>query len=254
VNLSALAISLIVFVCVFGGAMLAMFLRGYLPEHHQSADSQRIVNLGAGIIGTMAALVLGLLVASAKGTYDAQNNELITVGAKIVMLDRGLAIYGPEANDSRELLRRALLQMIDRLWPQEQVAQADPSDSRWFNPAMLYESIERLSPKDDIQRSIKAMAVATMIDIAQTRWLMFEQQSVSISKPLLVILVFWLTVNFFSFGLFAPRNATVIGTLFLCALAVAGAVFLILELYRPFGGFIQISSTTLRNALAQLGH
>ena len=253
-NLSALAISLIVFVCVFGGAMLGMFLRGYLPEHHQSADSQRIVNLGAGIIGTMAALVLGLLVASAKGTYDAQNNELITVGAKIVMLDRGLAIYGPEANDSRELLRRALLQMIDRLWPHEQIAQADPSDIRSFNPAKLYESIERLSPKDDIRRSIKAMAVATMVDIAQTRWLMFEQQSVSISKPLLVILVFWLTVNFFSFGLFAPRNATVIGTLFLCALAVAGAVFLILELYRPFGGLIQIPSTTLRNALAELGH
>jgi hypothetical protein len=252
--MSALAISLIVFVCVFGGAMLGMFLRGYLPEHHQSADSQRIVNLGAGIIGTMAALVLGLLVASAKGTYDAQNNELITVGAKIVTLDRGLALYGPEANDSRELLRHAVLQMIDRLWPHEQVAQADLSDIRSFNPATLYESIERLSPKDDIQRSVKAMAVATMIDIAQTRWLMFEQQSVSISKPLLVILVFWLTVNFFSFGLFAPRNATVIGTLFLCALAVAGAVFLILELYRPFGGLIQISSTTLRNALAQLGH
>jgi hypothetical protein len=252
--MSALAISLIVFLCVFGGAMLGMLLRRYLPEHHQSADSQRIVNLGAGIIGTMAALVLGLLVASAKGTYDAQNNELITVGAKVVMLDRGLALYGPEAKDSRDLLRRTVLQMIQRLWPQEKIAHSDSEDVRSFNPATLYESIQRLSPKDEIQRTVKAFAIATMADIAQTRWLMFEQQSMSISRPLLGILVFWLTVNFFSFGLFAPRNATVIGTLFLCALSVAGAIFLIHELYRPFGGLIQIPSTTLRNALEQLGH
>ncbi len=252
--MSALAISFIVFVCVFGGAMLGMFLRRYLPEHHQSADSQRIVNLGAGIIGTMAALVLGLLVASAKGTYDAQNNELITVGAKIVMLDRGLALYGPEANDSRDLLRRTVLQMMRRLWPQEQIAQLDPSDAQSFNPATLYESIQRLSPKDEIQRSVKSLAITTMTQVAETRWLMFEQRNMSMSKPLLVILVFWLTVNFFSFGLFAPRNATVIGTLFLCALSVAGAIFLINELYQPFGGLIQIPSTTLRNALAQLGH
>jgi hypothetical protein len=252
--MSALAISLIVFVCVFGGAMLGMLLRGHLPEHHQSADSQRIVNLGAGIIGTMAALVLGLLVASAKGTYDAQNNELITVGAKVVMLDRGLALYGPEAKDSRDLLRRTVLQMIQRLWPNEQLAQSNGSNLHSFNPAMLYESIQRLSPKDEIQRSVKSLAIATMTQVAETRWLMFEQRSMSMSKPLLVILVFWLTVNFFSFGLFAPRNATVIGTLFLCALSVAGAIFLIHELYQPFGGLIQIPSTTLRNALAQLGH
>ena len=252
--MSALAISLIVFLCVFGGAMLGMVLRGYLPEHHQSAESQRIVNLGAGIIGTMAALVLGLLVASAKSTYDAQNNELITVGAKIVMLDRGLALYGSEAKDSRDLLRRTVLQMIQRLWPHEQLPQLDPSTVQSFNPVTLYESIQRLSPKDEIQRTVKSLAITTMTQVAETRWLMFEQQSMSMSKPLLVILVFWLTVNFFSFGLFAPRNATVIGTLFLCALSVAGAIFLIHELYQPFGGLIQIPSTTLRNALAQLGH
>jgi hypothetical protein len=251
--MNSIEISLIVFACIFGGAMLGMFLRAHLPEHHQTADSQRIVNLGAGIIGTMAALVLGLLVASAKSAYDTQNNELITVGAKVVMLDRGLSFYGPEAKDARDLLRRAVSEMIERLWPNEQRPQADPSDAQSVTPAVLYESIQRLSPQNETQRSIKALAISTITDVAQTRWLMFEQQSMSISKPLLVILVFWLTVNFSSFGLFAPRNATVIATLCLCALAVAGAIFLILELYRPFGGFIQIPSTTLRNALAQLG-
>lgn len=251
--MSPIAVSLVAFACVFGGAMLGMFLRGRLPEHHQSADSQRIVNLGAGIIGTMAALVLGLLVASAKGTYDAQNNELITMGAKIVLLDRGLSVYGPEAQDARDLLRRSVAQMIERLWPNEQRSQTDPSGTRSAGPAELYETIQKLSPQNETQRSIKAAAVGIVTEVAETRWLMFEQQGLSISKPLLVILVFWLTINFFSFGLFAPRNATVIATLCLCALAVAGAIFLILELYRPFGGFIQIPSATLQNALAQLG-
>ena len=142
--------------------------------------------------------------------------------------------------------------MIERLWPNEQRSQS-PSDGQPADPAKLYEAIQRLSPQNEMQRSIKAQALAIVTDVAQTRWLMFEQKSLSISKPLLVILVFWLTINFFSFGLFAPRNATVIVTLCLCALAVAGAIFLILELYRPFGGMIQIPSTTLRSALAQIG-
>ncbi len=251
--MSALAVSMIVFACIFGGAMLGMFLRGFLPEHHQSAESQRIVNLGAGIIGTMAALVLGLLVASAKGTYDAQSNEVITMGAKMVLADRGLALYGPEAKDTRDLLRDTVQEMIRHLWPNEQSPAAAPARARAITPAELYESMQRLSPQNESQRAIKSQVLAIVIDAAQTRWLMFEQQGVSVSKPLVVILVFWMAINFFSFGLFAPRNATVIVTLCLCALAVAGAIFLILELYRPFGGFIQVSSAPLRNALAQMG-
>ena len=202
----------------------------------------------------MAALVLGLLVASAKGTYDAQNNELITVGAKIVFADRALSFYGPEAKDTRDLLRGAVSEMIRHLWPNEQPPTMDPAHPQSFTPVALYESIQGLSPQNESQRAIKSQVLAIVTEVAETRWLMFEQRSMSMSKPLLVILVFWLTVNFFSFGLFAPRNATVIGTLFLCALSVAGAIFLINELYQPFGGLIQIPSTTLRNALAQLGH
>ena len=251
--MNSVEVSLIVFACMFGGAMLGMSLRAHLPEHHQSADSQRIVNLGAGIVGTMAALVLGLLVASAKGTYDAQNNELITVAAKMVFADHALSFYGPEAKDTRDLLRGTVAETIRHLWPNEQVPAVDSTHPQLVTPAALYESIQGLSPQNDSQRAIKAQLLATVIDVAETRWLMFEQQSMSISKPLLVILIFWMVINFVSFGLFAPRNATVIVTLFLCAIAVAGAIFLILEFYRPFGGFIQIPSTTMHNALAQMG-
>ena len=102
---------------MFGGALLGMLLHVYLPQHHQSADTQRIVNLGAGIVGTMAALVIGLLIASANESFDAQKNELTAIAAKIGLIDRGLALYGPDAQASRDLLRSDLDNAVAHLWP-----------------------------------------------------------------------------------------------------------------------------------------
>ena len=117
----------------------------------------------------------------------------------------------------------------------------------------LVVKIQALSPKDDRQRSIQAQALSIVMGLAQTRWLMYEQEANSVSKPMLVILVFWLAAIFVSFGLFAPRNATVITALFVAGLSVSGAIFLILELYAPFGGLIEISSGPLRATLTRLG-
>ncbi len=250
--MNSVGVGLIAFACIFGGALLGIFLRAHLPEHHLSEDSQRIVNLGAGIIGTMAALVLGLLVASAKGAYDMQSNELTAMAAKIVLVDRGLAVYGPEAQGSRALLRRVGEGIIEQLWPNEQHSSAD-SPSPIATPVDLFETIERLSPKNEIQTAIKTQAVGLLMQIGEQRGLIVQQKKSSVSKPLLAILIFSLAINFLSFGLFAPRNATVITTLFLCAIASAGAIFLIMELYHPFGGLIQIPSSALQSALAQMG-
>ena len=90
-------------------------------------------------------------------------------------------------------------------------------------------------------------------DLARARWLMIEQMGPSIPEPLLVIVVFGLTIVFISFGLFSPRNATVTAALFVCGLSVAGFLFLILEMEQPFGGLIQVSSAPMRDALARLG-
>src|SRR5262245_44730226 len=154
--MSSVWVGLIAFACLFGSAMLGMFLRSRLPEHHQSADTQRVVNLGAGIIGTMAALVLGLLVASAKGSYDTQNNELTAMAAKIVLLDRALAVYGSEAQHSRDLLRIVVDRTVEELWPNERYSPTNSSRAQPSNPAELYDSIAGLSPQNEIQRSIKA--------------------------------------------------------------------------------------------------
>jgi hypothetical protein len=245
--------SSIVFAFAFGGALAGMFLGAALPENHLSPDSKSLVNLGMGVIGTIAALVLGLLVASAKASYDKQSDELTEVSANVVLLDRALSLYGSETKEARNLLRNSVVWALERTWPKERSQSLQPAPPTG-EIGDLYEKIQGLSPQNESQRFIKSQALMTVVALAHTRWLMTEQRSVSISKPLLAIMVFWLTINFISFGLFAPRNATVIATLFLCALAVAGAIFLILEMYMPYQGMIQISSAPLRDALAHLGH
>ncbi len=244
------SIGWIVMACIFGGALLGMALRLILPEHHLSADSKDIIKLAMGLTATMSALVLALLIASAKSSYDAQRNELTEMSANVVLLDRVLAHYGGETKDIRGLLRVSVVGMIDQIWPKDSSRAAEMDPTRGD---ILYDKIQDLSPQNDAQRSLQAQAQKMSIDLAQTRLLLFEQGGSSIPMPFLVLLVFWVTIIFLSFGLFAPRNATVIATLLLCALSVSGAIFLILELDRPFFGLIQISSAPLRNAVAHIG-
>lgn len=250
--MSSLAISLTVFACVFGGVLLGMFLRAALPEHHLNPDSKDVVKLGMGLIATMAALVLGLLVASAKNSYDTQRSGLTKMSANIMLLDRVLTHYGPETKEARDLLRRAVVRVLDQMWPEDgsRPAQLQPTAA---GAEPLYDEIQALAPQNEAQRSIQAKALSISTDLAQTRWLMFGQQGSSIPMPFLVVLVFWLTILFASFGLSAPLNTTVLATLFVCALSVAGAIFLILELDQPFEGVVQVPSAPLRNALAHLG-
>jgi hypothetical protein len=248
---SAFGIGLISFACLFGGALAGMWIRNALPAHHLSDDSRNLLGMGMGIIGTMSGLVLGLLVASATGSYNAQSSELLDASSKIIMLDRMLAHYGPEAKPARRALRTAVASTLARLWPQEGAgaAQIDPSVAGGEH---ILDDIEGLTPADDAQRSLKGEAVALAINLGQIRWLMYEQSGSSLSVPLLVLLIFWFTITFVGFGLFSPPNSTVIVALALCAMAVSGAIFVTLEMYKPFEGIVQLPSTPLREALAHM--
>lgn len=250
--MNSITAGVIVFACVFGGAACGLFLSRVLPPDHLSNDSKQVVTISMGLVATMAALVLGLLVSSAKGFYDAQSAELTQMAARVILIDRLLAHYGPETADVRNTLRDAVSNSIDRIWPEERT-QASETRAPSTSSESLIVKVQALSPKDDRQRSLQAQALTMVIALSQTRWLMYEQEADSVSKPMLMILVFWLTAIFVSFGLFAPRNATVITALFVAGLSVSGAIFLILELYAPFGGLIEISSAPLRATVAQLG-
>lgn len=249
--MSPLEISTIVFGCVFAGSLIGMSLRSVIPAHHLDAETKDVVKLGVGLIGTMAALVLGLLVASAKGSYDTQRSEVTQMAANFILLDRVLLHYGPETAEIRGLLRLAGARTIDQLWPKD--GEAGRSDFPSTNREVLFDKIQELTPRTDSQRALQSQAESMAINLGQMRWLLFEQGGSSVSTPFLVVVTFWLTILFVSFGLFAPRNATVVVTLMLSAMSVAGAIFLILELDHPFSGVIQISSAPLRNALTVLG-
>jgi hypothetical protein len=204
-----------------------------------------------GLVATLAALVLGLLIASAKSSYDAQSAELTAMSAKAVMLDRVLAHYGPEAREAREVLRSSVVRILDQMWSEDRTGSSETPSSA--GGEVLVDKIQELSPKDDAQRSLQAHAISTVMALGQTRWLMYEQRNISISMPLLIVLTFWITTLFISFGLFTPLNATTVVSLLVSALSVSGAIFLILEMYTPYAGLIRVPSAPLRAALAQLG-
>jgi hypothetical protein len=223
-----------------------------MPQSHLSDDSKDSVKLGMGLVATMCALVLGLLIASAKTYYDTQNAELTEVSAKVVVLDRMFAHYGPETNELRAVLRTLVERSIDRLW-QPGGPPGSHLDPTAVSSEALSEKTLGLSPKDDKQRFLQSQAVSLEISLGQTRWLMFEQASTQVPKPLVVTLVLWLTFIFIGWGIFAPRNGTVLATWFLSGLSVSSAIFLILEMFTPYAGLILVSSEPLRSALAHLG-
>src|SRR5262249_33074533 len=229
--MSSTAISLIVFACVLGGGLVALFGKRALPEHHLSADSKDFVKLGMGMIATLTALVLGLLIATAKGAYDGQSSEVAELSAKVILLDRALAKYGPETKEARDLLRTAVAAILERLWPEDGARPANlaPGEARAAMEAM-YDKVAELSPQNDAQRALKARALDIMADIAQARLRLFARGDSSLPLPFLVVVVFWLTILFAGYGLLAPRNTTVMVVLIVCTLSVAGAIFLMLEL------------------------
>ncbi len=250
--MSPLLVSSIIFAIVMGGACLGAVLRNALPDHHLAHDAKEIIRLGAGLVGTIAALVLGLLIATAKGSFDTQSSQVQRMTADIVLVDRLMAQYGPEARPVREQLRHAIGPLIDRIWWENSSGAAKAPFEASAAGEDLYTKILGLSPQNDIQRSLKERAVQTSTDLAQTRLLLFEQASNGVPLPFLAVLVFWLAIIFANFSLFSRLNLTLVIILGVFALSASAAIFLILEMSQPFTGLMQISSVPLRNALQPL--
>ncbi len=237
--------ALVISGCLMIAVILGMRLRGRLPEHHLNADTRDVVKLAMGLVGTMSALLLGLLVSSAKGSYDTVRGEVIQLAAKVSFLDRVLTLYGPEAAPLRIQFHAAVDAAIRQMWSPDAAAAAPRSD----RGDELYLAIQNLPVREETQRALKAQASVLTVDLAQLRTLLHAQSLASISRPLLVVVVLWLVIIFFSFSLLAPPNATAGSALMVSAVAVAGAFFLILEMDRPFTGAIRISDQPLRQAL-----
>jgi hypothetical protein len=241
--------------CVFGGALIGLGLQRLLPKHHLSKESQDVVKLGAGVVATVTALVLGLLVSSAKSSFDAMTTRITQTSATAIILDRTLAEYGPEAKNARGQLRRSVETVVHKIWPEERTSvSAVAAIERGGAIEALQTELHQIAPRNDAQRQLLAQAQQLASELSQSRWMLIEEAQNELPTTFLVVLVLWLTVLFVSFGLFAPRNATVVTALFICACTMSAAIFLILEMNRPLEGFLKVSSAPMRKALEFLGN
>ena len=249
-----LIVGLIVFAVVLAGALVGWTTKQRLPKHHLTEETKNVVSVSMAVVATVSALVLGLLISNANTKFSVLEGEVTALSAEILRLDQILHQYGPDTNPARETLREYAEQKTDDLFPKE------PANVRLGNPS-TYELLQRL------EDSLLAMKPATPRDqwwlgqamslagkMGDIRWLLAQQIGQGTPKAFVALLVFWLALLFFSFGLFAPRNATVIAVLGVCALSVACAIFLIIELDRSFEGLLQISGAPMRAALARLSH
>lgn len=252
--MSSSTIAVLILATTFIGALSGLALRNRLPSHHLGDDSRDVIKLVLGLIATVAGLVLGLLISSAHRSYDAQEAEVRQIAVNLFQLDRTLEQLGPETAVSRRLLRQIVTSEVESTATPsgKGVATNKPLQAQ-RQTAELFDSVASLAPKTDTQRFMQAQALRLLGNMGDMRLLLSEQARGSLSWPFLIVLSFWLTTLFVGFGLFARRNATVVTALFMGAVCVAGAVFLILELNRPYGGVIEISIEPIRNALSQMG-
>ena len=246
-------IGMIVIAFTLGGALIGIWLQSALPRDHLNEDSRFTVKLGIGLVSTITALVLGLVTASAKSSFDALDTAVKHTANDILALDRLLARYGSETSEIRVALQHVVAGRIEMLSPQGSSRLPGLAPSLAASTVEgLANAIRDLAPRDESERSLQSRALDLAEALLQARWLVFAGGGASIPLPFLVVILFWLTVTFVSFGLFAPRNATVLAVLFMCAVSVGSAVFLILEMDEPFHGLVKVSVGPLLYAHAHL--
>lgn len=252
--MNSFEIALISFACMAMGSGIGWFVRRRLPGVHLASDSRDVVKLGAGLIATQAALVVGLLVSSSKGSFDSTNAGLTQIGAKVILLDHVLGRYGPEAGETRRNLRTTLSNGIDRIWPKHGTSaggvSAAENSTEW---AAIDDSIHRLSPQNETQAQLRTQAIQIISDLAQLRLVLLEQTHGSLPPVFLVVLIFWFTVLFTVFALLTQFNPTVAAVLIVCAASISGAIFLICEMSHPLQGAVQASAAPLEAARDRIG-
>ena len=251
--MSPLPVAVVVAVLVLSGSLLGAFLRKRLPRHHLDGESKEMVKMGIGFLSTLAALVLGLIISSAKGSFDTKSAEVESAAAQILQLNNNLKQLGDAAEPARALLRRLVTATVGEDWGKGRTA-SHGSDANETVLALYHmQKMLRAVPVANAgQHSAWSKALQLIDDLAQLRSVAIAHSGSSITPPLLALLVFWLMIIAVGLNLFAPSNGTIHTVNVLCALSVAGAIFLILEMDQPYDGLIRVSNVPLRAVLVQL--
>ena len=247
--MSSIALGTLVFICLFGASLIGIVVRNRLPDHHLDAESKDVIRLSTAVVGTLSALALGLLIASANNVYTNAESELRTSAARLLLLDRVMARYGPETADARRLLHRLVENRLVQGWgnASEQAGIEPYDENQGIEP--IQGELRNLVPATEPQRLLQARALEVSGLLAEAHWMLVESRSEGLPTAFLIILVFWLAWLFLTFGLQAPANPTVIGVMLVCSLSVAGAVFLVIDMAHPYLGVVHVSDAPLRAAL-----
>ena len=244
--------SVISFGCIFGGSLAGIFLRSILPERYFTSEVKDVLRLALGLITTLSALVLGLLISTAKSSYDAKRGQVMQIATDAILADRSLELYGSETHNARLALRNQIAALIAQIEsPGASSLKLQPSSDKDLRD--FFQMVRRLSPHDDSQRALKSEVLRVSLEFGQIRASALARESSSIPKPFLIVLVFWLTALFVGFGLFAPRNLFTVAALCVCAFTATTAVLMILDMDQPLSGFMKISIQPLRSAVATMG-
>ena len=251
--MSALATSGTVAMCLAVAALAGLYLSRRLPDHHLSLELKDTIKLATAVVGTLSALALGFLIASAKTTFDNADNELRTSVAHIILLDRVMRQYGPETSPARAELAKIVKSRLDEHWGGHVSVQASTPNDGDFGIEPVQAALRSLEPQSEVQTILKTRALEVSGVIAEAHWLLAERGNERLPTAFLIILVFWLSLLFLTFGLLAPKNGTVIGIVIICGFSVAGAVFLVIDMAHPYQGIVHLSDEPLRIAMERIG-
>lgn len=246
-------VGLISFAAIFGGALIGLFARRRLPGHHLSSETQSVVTVSVAVLGTLSALVLGLMISAANSSFSKRSDEVRELSLQVIRVDRNLRRYGPDGDDARAKIRAWAAIKLEQLSPEK--GKSPPSPKKGIETLeSVQDSLLRLTPSDERQKYLRTLCLTLSSTLIYERWSLEERVGHSIPIPFLVLLIFWLTLVFASFGLFAPTNATTIVALFLCSVAVSGGIYLIEELDNPLSGLIRVPFESMRKALIEITH
>lgn len=248
--MNSITAGLLVAVCIFSGGIGGLYLHRFLPRDHLTRETQDVVKLGVGMLSVLASLVLGLLIATAKTSYDTTDQSIRNYAAELALLNETLRDYGGSASVPRNLLRDYTKGFLVQGWQKH--GALDEEETTRVLLEHVRESIRALKPVDAGQIALQQQAVEINMNLLRQRWLLIERQGPNVQRVVLVVLVSWVTIIFASFGMNAPRNGTVVAAFLICSLAIGASIFLILEMDRPLDGVMQISSWPVENALANM--
>ncbi|MBY3034405.1 DUF4239 domain-containing protein [Rhizobium leguminosarum] len=252
--MGSLLVGGLVFVFLSMATSIGLIVRGRLPDHHLNAESKDVIRLATAVVGTLSALALGLLIASAKSSYDNAEVEMRTAAARVLLLDRVMAQYGPETDKARQLLRELIEKRLSRGWTAETTDETSgKAPGEYQDIEAVQADLRSLAPRDAVQHSLQARALEVSGMLAETHWLLVESGKEGLPWAFLTVLVCWLSLLFATFGLQAPANPTVLSILLVCALSVAGAIFLVSDMANPYVGLIRVSDAPLQFAIERLG-